>query len=184
MKPGMPHAILLAAIVGLALTFHCEPQEQQERSSVVWHVSEPSAVDLRICARELIVRAFIEDRLSLPEAAALFREVDRLLPPPPVSRLATDDDRLGPMPASDDEYFCRIVTCWIRDRVESPEIITRLDEEFHACLDAGDGRLPEPKDLMARPTDLLGLAWTEWLTESYGIAVRARPTAGGFVRGK
>jgi hypothetical protein len=102
--------------------------------------------ELRIPAKQLVAREAADGRWSLVEAAALFRELDRLPPalhndflPPGLGGVRTEEERL-----------CRQVIYWVSHRLapEAPAgagAVARLDAELSAELQRPEGpRLPDP----------------------------------------
>jgi hypothetical protein len=93
--------------------------------------------------KDEVIRRLLDGRLTLPEAAAWFRSVNR------PSR--TGVDLLARYPgASEEERLCRQVIAWAKARAESQsfsqaEVVgQRLEAELRACLEReGKVRLPE-----------------------------------------
>ncbi|HEX4588699.1 MAG TPA: hypothetical protein VH120_02140 [Gemmataceae bacterium] len=182
MKRFLPQAVLFTVTLGLVLTYALPPDDRADRGSVNRPASKPRPIDLRICAKEIVVQRVIDNRLTLPEAAALFGEVDRLLPMEVPYVL--DDESVGRPPATEEERLCRSVACWLRAKPLSAEVHARLDVELGEWLRMGRGRLPDPSGLILSPTSLLAQAREEWLTQSRGVERHPRPTAGGSSHGE
>jgi hypothetical protein len=97
------------------------------------------SVYLRLVAKGLIARDVAAGRRSLVEAAALFRELDRL-PPASIELARLDEvDASLPIPGqTEEERLCRHVLAYVRaalaggepDRAEAA--LTRLADEFFA----------------------------------------------------
>jgi hypothetical protein len=103
--------------------------------------------EVRILAKQLVAQEAAAGARSLVEAAALFRELDRLPPacsnhflPPRIDRVRTEEERL-----------CRQVVFWVGDRLapEAPAgAVARLDAELRTELQRPNGpRLPDPATL-------------------------------------
>jgi hypothetical protein len=118
------------------------------------HGLVPEAVRLRLLAKDLLVKELASGRLTLFEAAALFRELDAL---PPRTVYSTCPDPDPPIrvagPTEEERYCLRVITfAWHALRTAQPgraEILTkRLVAEFEAerCL-SGAIRLPDPGSL-------------------------------------
>jgi hypothetical protein len=111
-------------------------------------------IRLRLLAKDLLVKELLSGRLTLFEAAALFRELDAM-PPRAVYSTSPDPDppiRLA-CPTEEERYCLRVIT-FARGALRNPrpgraEIVTeRLVVEFEAerCL-VGAIRLPDPGSL-------------------------------------
>jgi hypothetical protein len=128
----------------------------------------PDLVPLRSQAKEVVAREVIAGRRSLLQAAALFRELDRL-PPGPFDLARLDGaDAAAPIPGrTDDERYCRHVLAWVRTILNdappgrTEATVAQLGAEFHDVLRReGTVRLPDPSTL--EPVDeLLKRAWAE-----------------------
>jgi WD40 repeat protein len=100
------------------------------------------ALRRRIEAKYRLAREVIEGRLTLLEAAARFRDLDREPPP-----FAWDAFRATCPGASDDELHCREVICFVcaeqrgRPRTDAG-IVARLEAELDERLGRGDLHLP------------------------------------------
>jgi hypothetical protein len=111
----------------------------------------PDIVPLRLRAKDALSREVAAGRRSLVEAAALFRELNRLPPEP------TKPSRVDPfltIPADTEEgWLCRQVVEHVRVALHrEPEraaaAVARLEAEFFAELQAhGTIRLPDPAAL-------------------------------------
>jgi hypothetical protein len=108
-------------------------------------------IRLRLLAKDLLVKELSSGRLTLFEAAALFRELDAM---PPRTVYSTSPDPDPPIrlecPTEEELYCLRVITfAWNALRTPRPgraNILTeRLVAEFEAerCL-AGAIRLPDP----------------------------------------
>jgi hypothetical protein len=125
------------------------PPARDERASAI-----PDTVRLRILAKILLVEGIASGRVTLFDAAALFRELDGM---PPVTVYPTKPDPDPPVrlecPTEDERYCLRVITV-ARNmlRVTQPgraEIVTeRLVAEFESerCR-TGAIRLPDPGSL-------------------------------------
>src|SRR5437660_941765 len=131
-KLGIPQAVLTAATLGVVLTYALPPVERPASGVATRPVSEPRPIDLRICAKAIITQKVIDNRLTVPEAAALFGEVDRLLPMDVPYIL--DDLPLGRPPATAEERQCCLVACWLRAKPLSAEVNARLNAELSEWL--------------------------------------------------
>jgi hypothetical protein len=116
--------------------------------------SNPDTNLLRILAKGLLVEELASGRLTLFDAAALFRELDGM---PPMTVCSTNPDADPPIrpvcPTEDERYCVRVITV-ARNvlrvaQLGRAEIVTeRLVAEFEAerCL-SGTIRLPDPGSL-------------------------------------
>jgi hypothetical protein len=182
MKLCAQMGLLIALAVALAFTFSPVADDQVDPVPGTGPASEPHPITLRACANEVIIRAMIDDGLSLPEAAALCREVYRLLPDPPSLDVLTENDANDRPAATADERLCRHVIGWVRTRPQTAATVARLEAEFREWLRQGTGRLPDPQGLVPSPTDLLKKARAEWVAFSRGNRRRHPPGGGGFNR--
>ena len=114
----------------------------------------PDTIRLRIRAKDLLVEELASGRLTLLDAAALFRELDGV---PPVLVYPTIPDRDPPIRLvclTEDERYCVRVITFARnslraDRSGRAKIVTeRLVAEFEAsAFLSGTIRLPDPGSL-------------------------------------
>jgi hypothetical protein len=94
---------------------------------------------LRIFAKAVVARDAAEGRLTLPEAGALFRELNRLPPAVPTP---------GPLAQAEEERLCRQVIHYARVAPLGPPgqagAAARLEAELQVALQAPGGlRLPD-----------------------------------------
>ena len=167
-----PQIFLAIALVGsLAVVYGSRPPEPERLTAPPrpGAVREPPPVALRILAKQSIVRAVIDGRLSLLEAAALWGEVNRLLPGGP--GLAFQDEHHNPSRPplrTDEERLCRRVIDWIEtgpyagSPSRAAEIVARLNAEFREWLRRGTNRLPDPSGLTPTATELVEQARARW----------------------
>jgi hypothetical protein len=111
------------------------------------------AVDLRNLARAQLAREAAAGRRPLLEAAALYRELNRLTPRAAPPRFVAPRDPLADLPLETEEaLLCRQVVLYAdaifreegRDQ-EATAAVARLAAEFHAELRShGTIRLPDP----------------------------------------
>jgi hypothetical protein len=148
-----PHKVLaVALVVALPVAFCRRPPEPDPATQPVIGEavgeSGPEVVGLRALAKGLLARAAAAGRRSLFEAAALFRELDRL---PPASAAPAGLDPALRIPVDTEAgRLCRQVVAAVRaelgdepDRAEAA--VARLEAEFFAELRArGSIRLPDP----------------------------------------
>jgi hypothetical protein len=108
--------------------------------------SLPELIAVRIVAKNRLAREVIAHRLSVVQAAALFRALNRLppeaLPPPRSVPACTEEERL-----------CRQVVQYVRAHVKEPDraadAVASLNAEFKAELDKqGSIHLPDPTRLL------------------------------------
>jgi hypothetical protein len=150
----------LALTVGLPQDPGVDPVEAAGR------VTEPYPVTLRVCAKNVLARAIVDGRLSLPEAAALWREVLRRLPDEKGLTFAAECDLLEQPPATEEERLCRHMILWVKT-LGKATVVARVEAEYLEWRQ-GDGRLPIADELVPSPDELLDLARDEWLTETRG----------------
>jgi hypothetical protein len=177
MKLRMQPAILVASIAALVLTFTRFPDQRPPPTPGTGPIFEPSPRMLRICAKELIIRAVIENRFSLPQAAALFREVNRMNPVSPNASATAGDEPMDGPPINEEELLCRNVIHYVRIRDQHPDLVARLEAELREWRRDGNSQLPDPVQLGELPISLQGQARHEWLAESRGIQFVRQPTA-------
>jgi hypothetical protein len=111
------------------------------------------AVDVRSAARAQLAREAAAGQRTLLEAAALYRELNRLPPTTAAPRYVDPRDPLADLPlATEEALLCRQVILYAdtvlreerRDR-EAEAAVARLEAEFFAELRAhGSIRLPAP----------------------------------------
>lgn len=155
-----PHKFLAVALAGsLGIVFIRCPSDPLEPLSPQYidpeaealAASVPDIVPLRLAAKDLVTQDVIAGRRSVFEAAALFRELNRL-PPEPV-KPSLFDPSLS-IPADMEEgWLCRQVVEHLRvELFDQPErvaaLIARLEAEFFAELrEHGTIRLPDAATL-------------------------------------
>jgi hypothetical protein len=130
----------------------------------------PETALLRLAAKLQLAREVADGRRTLWEAAALFRELDRL-PPPPIelSRLDGVDQSLPIAGRTEAERYCRHVVAQVRaalrdDLGRVAAAAARLEAEFVAELRAhGAIRLPDPASL--EPVEELLQQARAWIAE-------------------
>jgi hypothetical protein len=109
----------------------------------------PEVMMLRLAAKKILAREFMDGQRSLLSTAALFRDLDQLPPePPPVPSTDRMTHDIGVPGRTDDERFCRQVIAWLEFPGVPPEqipaIVERLEVEFWQELDRhGVIRLPD-----------------------------------------
>jgi hypothetical protein len=114
----------------------------------------PDVIRRRILAKIHLVEELAADRISLIEAAALFRDLDRVPPETNYSTVPDPDPPLRLTTPTEDERYCEVVIRVARNnlRVSQPDraeaVIAHLVSEFEAerCL-KGTIRLPNPESL-------------------------------------
>ena len=95
-------------------------------------------------AKERAAEDALAGRLTLPEAAAVWRDLDAGMPPGQREswRLVTEGD-------TDDERYCRLVLATAAQtaagRPGAEAAVTRLRRQLEEALAAGDLRLPGPE---------------------------------------
>jgi hypothetical protein len=114
----------------------------------------PAAVVLRAIAKDQLARDVAAGRRSLPEAAALFRELNRLPPVPTDSADLSEADLSMPIPGrTDEERYCQRVVTHVQaalhhDPDRAAAVVARLAAEFREELDRhGAIGLPDPAAL-------------------------------------
>jgi hypothetical protein len=106
---------------------------------------------LRLVAKDRIAHDTAAGRLSLLQAAALFRELNRLSPAP--AQPTRVDSSLGIPADSEEAWLCRQVAAHVRvalraDPARAEAAVARLEAEFFAELRThGTIRLPDPAAL-------------------------------------
>jgi hypothetical protein len=110
---------------------------------------ESEALVLRIRAKDRIVEDLVLGRRSLVEAAALFRELDRLPPQAKYLAIPDPDPPLRLVSPTEEEQYCTAVITYARNslRVMQPDqaeaVTGRLVTEFWAeRCERGEVRLP------------------------------------------
>jgi hypothetical protein len=165
-------AALALSVVGAFVRRPPEPPElsdgrKSEAGAGAVGEALPEVVFLRRFAKESLAYELVAGRRSALEAAALFRELDRLAPTP--------DDILPPVagaiPIADEERYRRQVISWVRavlseeppDRVEAT--LTRVEASFRdvslasGVLQLPDAAGPSPvEQLLARVKSSLTVA--------------------------
>jgi hypothetical protein len=100
------------------------------------------AVQRRTAEKERMAAQVAEGRLTLPDAAARFRDLDRQPPP-----FYWDQFRHEYPGRSDEERHCREVISYVRALQDGPDrgaaVAARLEAELRDLLDRGDLRLPK-----------------------------------------
>jgi hypothetical protein len=96
---------------------------------------EGRAIRARIQVREQATAELLAGRCTLPEAAAVFRDIDDQLP-----------SGYRSLFEGDAEKRCRRVINWLQDQERAtPEELARLDAELGEHLCRGDLKLPPPR---------------------------------------
>jgi hypothetical protein len=112
------------------------------------------AVQVRLRAKAVIARDVTEGRLTLQEAAARMRDLDRRTP-----GFQWEMFRLQHPSATDEERHCREVIGHIRSNIPlgpplTEELVRRLEAELQGHLNRGTLRLPDvgdPESTQSRP---------------------------------
>jgi hypothetical protein len=164
MKLCAQMGLLIALAVALTFTYWPAPTQDHVPIAGTGPVLRPHPISLRTCAKDVIVRAVIDDGLSLPDAAALCGEVHRLLPVP--SGLV-EYPPLDLSQTTAEEHLCRQVIRWVEAQGNAAETVARLEAEFREWRRQGTG-LPDPADLCPSPAGLLEQAQAEWLAQTGG----------------
>ena len=151
-----PHKVLVGALVGAFVATFIVPAPRRDEPPVA--VSEnlgdmvPTTMRLRLLAKRRIAYEAAASRRSLVEAAALFRELNRLPPAAPDLALGDWDETLLRVPVrTDEERLCRQVVEWVyrvlRSEVSpesAAEAVERLEAEWQEVLRRhGAIRLPD-----------------------------------------
>jgi hypothetical protein len=167
MKRKAQLAVLIASAAAIVFTFGTSPEADEQPVAAAAPVVEPPKVTLRVCAKEVLARAVVERRLSLPEAAALWRAVHRRLPDDRRLYWAAADDP-SEAPANEvDQLFGHVIR-WVKTLGNTTEAVARLEAEYRDWRQSGAGRLPDLAGLDLSPDELLNRARDEWLAESRG----------------
>jgi hypothetical protein len=158
-----PDKCLIGLVVmALLLAFWPAPSESDDGRSAVTTLTDATAdiVSLRLVAKGQIARQVIEGRHSLVEAAALFRELNRLSPTVP-DWIPGDGYQfaLRTPAGNDEERLCRQVVEWVDSALRiggsaasAEEAVARLEAEFRAAPRAhGVIRLPAASALTPIP---------------------------------
>jgi hypothetical protein len=177
MKPYAQYVLLIALLAALGVTYFPALREMDEPTPGTGPITEPHPITLRMCAKEVVVRAVIDDGLSLLDAAALCREVYRLFPDPSGLIYPAVDESTDGTPLTEEERFCRQVIAWTQCRRHADGIEDRLEAEFRVWHCHGTGRLPAP---IVFPAELRELARAEWVAESTGQRDSRMSLTGGF----
>jgi hypothetical protein len=144
--------LLVACVTALLIRTPPEPSETRASEPGAGALGQPlpEIAFLRRVAKALIARDVIAGRRPAREAAAIFRELDRLSPTP---------DEIFPRPTgttrdTDDEHYCEQVINWVGGELAADPtdnaraVLARLDAEFRAGRDEhGAVRLPHPSSL-------------------------------------
>jgi hypothetical protein len=181
MRVSLPKVLAVAAVGSLAIVYVPRPSEPESPPAPPsGAVPELVPVALRILAKDSITRAVIDGRLSLTEAAAMWGEVNRLLPGG--RGLAFEDEhhlpRRPPL-RTDEERLCRRVIDWVMAETgsEAPgradEVLARLDAEFQQWRRRGTNRLPDPSGLVPTAAELVEQAQAQLTGRRRGTAGRA-----------
>jgi hypothetical protein len=111
-------------------------------------------VAFRPVAKQMIAREAADGRRSLFESAAMFRQLNRLLPTVDVSLLGPPDPRIHVPRQSDDEVLCWQVISYVLVALgggssnEVDAAVARLEAEFWKAHRAGNViHLPDPTAL-------------------------------------
>jgi hypothetical protein len=155
-----PSISLALAFSGALAVVYCprapEPNESLVPSETkAWMKALPEVVTLRAIAKDQVSREVALGLRSLREAAALFRELNRLPPEPEEPTLWSGADPPPSFPGrTDEERLCRQVVAHVRvtlrhgapDRAAA--VVARLEAEFWEELrQHGAIRLPDPSFL-------------------------------------
>jgi hypothetical protein len=159
-------AVLIASAAALALTFGTTWDVNDQRVPGAAPVSDPPNVTLRVCAKEVLARAVVENRLSLPQAAALWRAVHLRLPDDWKVHSAAAED-LSDLSADEVERLFGHVIHWV-NTLGTKDVVARLEAEHREWRCRGASPLPDLADLDPSPDELLHRAREEWLIESRG----------------
>lgn len=160
LPPRQYAAFAFVAAAGLYLAFRPRPSELDDPPEANPAEPLPEIVLLRNHARTRIVDEVIDGRRSLLEAAALFRELDRL-PPTAAVQFGRIPFPLPITTRTEEEQYCRAVAVWVWSRVVVPQspgdgnsderaavAVARLVAEFEDELTRrGAIRLPDPSTL-------------------------------------
>lgn len=138
-------AELMAFAGAIAVHLACKPPRPCPPSSVLVEASEYSGpATRRLVAKKRATLAVIAGRLSLLEAASLFKSLDA--DGPPCSGWVFPMHQPG---VSDEEYYCRMVIVWVSNeapRDQADDLVCMLQAELDARLAGGPLRLPELDD--------------------------------------
>jgi len=104
--------------------------------------AQGEAILRRLEAKDRIARAVLDGRLSLPEAAQCFRDLDR-----DWSDFDIEFFRASVPGASDAERYCRLTISWVRTCVKNrpdqgKEVLRRLEAELQQLLRDGGLEFP------------------------------------------
>jgi hypothetical protein len=168
MKPThLKLLVVMLGVVALVLAFRrSESPDAVEPTTdgVKTGEAPPTPVALRVLAKQGLARQVAAGRRPLLEAAALFRELDRL---PPVAGAPWFDATIDPPIAipgrTEDERRCQQVLLYVRAAfnygdVKCPEAERPVADEFFRILrERGVIQLPSPESLESARNIL---AWT------------------------
>src|SRR5262245_43905561 len=156
MKITPQQCLIGLVVIALLLVFWPGRSEWERGAPVTLTDAIPDTIVLRVHAKLQIAREVAEGRRSLVEAAALFRELNRLPPAAPDLTLGDGNQSALRAPVSTDEdRLCRQVVEYV-DRVlrkegsleSAAETRAGLETEFRAALKShGVIRLPDPSAL-------------------------------------
>lgn len=140
-------ATVLPFVCGLIYRAHDRLQRRQAldgKSIIVYESSDESkGITARLMAKVRIVEEVIAGRLSMLQAAAAFRDLDKRWP------RAADPRLIYPKAATEDEVYCLCVIGYV-NRETPPDRAAELTRRLHAELDAalrnGTLRLPDLED--------------------------------------
>ena len=148
----------------------------------------------RLIAKEQVARDVVAGRLSLLQAAALFRELNKLIPRPAKPTVV---DTSIDIPADTDEaWLCRQVVYHVRvalttDPLRARAAVSRLEADFAAELrQCGAIRLPDAsalppvRQLLGQGRDLRTAARTPAAADSRGTGGQPRAFADPADRGR
>jgi hypothetical protein len=113
---------------------------EQERSREAELLAELAGVRERYAVKRRLAGELLAGRLTVPQAGARFRAIDRARPD-----FKWDCFRARYPGATDDERHCRQAIDVARDLAgATPDHLRALEAEFEAMLVRGDLQLPEP----------------------------------------
>ena len=150
MRPSLVQALVLALCLLAALTVVRPTADPTESPVAGSEELSPSTMSARLFAKMLVAADAAAGRLSLVEAAALFRELHRLPPGPlPIQSVLENRCWSKHLPdRTEDEQLCLWVIGYIFGQPDdglpsgSAAAVQRLEAEFAEELSRGNIRLP------------------------------------------